>query len=103
LVERVYQAWLLQVDLPEGPYLYRSNIIVAKPGPNRTRVTMFNARVTVHHATGEAERRLLKDEAEFRLVLRHEFGLNISDDEVRQCIEVMERRGQHGAPHPFFA
>jgi N-hydroxyarylamine O-acetyltransferase len=86
---------------PDTPY--RSNIIVAKPGPNRTRITMFNARVTVRHATGEAERRLLKDEAEFRLVLRDEFGLNISDDEVRQCIEVMERRGQHGAPHPFFA
>lgn len=64
---------------------------------------MFNARVTVRHATGEADRRLLKDEAEFRSVLRDQFGLNMSDEEIRACIEVMERRGKKGAPHPFFA
>ena len=86
---------------PDAPY--QSNIIVAKPGPNRTRITMFNARVTVRHASGEAERRLVRDEAEFRSVLRDDFGLNISDDDVHQCIEVMERRGHQGAPHPFFA
>jgi N-hydroxyarylamine O-acetyltransferase len=86
---------------PEAPY--QSNIIAALPGPNRTRITMFNARVTVRHATGETERRLLKDEVEFRSVLRDEFGLNLSDDEVRTCISVMERKGVKGAPHPFFA
>jgi len=86
---------------PDAPY--RSNIIAAKPGPNRTRITMFNARLTVRHATGESERRLLKDEAEFKSVLRDEFGLNMSDDEIRTCISVMERKGEKGAPHPFFA
>ena len=86
---------------PDAPY--QSNIIVAKPGPNRTRITMFNARLTVRHATGEAERRLLKDEAEFRSVLRGEFGLNMSDDEIQTCISVMDRKGEKGAPHPFFA
>ncbi|WP_347951958.1 arylamine N-acetyltransferase [Bradyrhizobium sp. SSUT77] len=86
---------------PDAPY--QGNIIAAKPGPNRTRITMFNARLTVRHATGEAERRLLKDEAEFRSVLRGEFGLNMSDDEIRTCISVMERKGEKGAPHPFFA
>ena len=64
---------------------------------------MFNARLTLRQATGEAERRLLKDEAEFRSVLRNEFGLNISDGEIRTCISVMERKGAKGAPHPFFA
>ena len=64
---------------------------------------MFNSRLTVRHATGKSERRLLKDEAEFRSVLREEFGLNMSDDEVRTCMLVMERKGQKGAPHPFFA
>ena len=64
---------------------------------------MFNARLTVRHATGETERRLLKDEVEFRSALRDEFGLNISDDEVRTCISIMERKGEKGAPHPFFA
>lgn len=72
-------------------------------GPNRTRITIFNARLTVRHATGESERRLLKDEAEFRSVLRGDFGLNMSDDEIRTCISVMGRKGEKGAPHPFFA
>jgi len=86
---------------PDAPY--QNNIIAARPGPNRTRITMFNARVTVRHATGEAERRHLSDEAEFRSVLRDEFGLNMSDAEIRTCIDVMQRKGEKGAPHPFFA
>lgn len=86
---------------PDAPY--QSNIIVARPGPDRTRITMFNKRVTVRHATGEADRRYLKDEVEFRSVLRGEFGLNMTDEEIRTCIEVMERKGEEGAPHPFFA
>jgi hypothetical protein len=57
---------------------------------------MFNARVTVRHATGEAERRHLSDEAEFRLVLRDEFGLNMTDAEIRTCIDVMRRKGEKG-------
>lgn len=86
---------------PDAPY--QSNIIAAKPGPDRTRITMFNRRVTVRHATGEAERRQLNDEAEFRAVLRDEFGLNMTDDEIRTCMDIMEREGEKGAPHPFFA
>jgi len=86
---------------PDAPY--QGNIIVARPGANRTRLTMFNARVTVRHASGEAERRHLRDEDEFRQVLREEFGLNMSDDDIRTCIEVMQQKGEKGAPHPFFA
>lgn len=86
---------------PDAPY--QSNIIAACPGPSRTRITMFNRRVTVRHATGEADRRHLSDEAEFRAVLREEFGLNMTDAEIRTCIDVMERKGEKGAPHPFFA
>jgi N-hydroxyarylamine O-acetyltransferase len=86
---------------PDAPY--QGNIIAAIPGPNRTRITMFNARVTVRHASGEAERRILRSEDEYRGVLRGEFGLKMSDDEIRTCIAVMERKGAKGAPHPFFA
>ena len=64
---------------------------------------MFNRRVTVRHATGEADRRELNSEAEFRTVLRDEFRLKMTDDEIRSCIAVMERKGEKGAPHPFFA
>jgi N-hydroxyarylamine O-acetyltransferase len=86
---------------PDAPY--QGNIIAACPGPNRTRITMFNRRVTVRHATGEAERRQLESETDFRAVLRDEFGLNMTDEEIRTCIDVMERKGEKGAPHPFFA
>lgn len=86
---------------PDAPY--QSNIIAARPGPHRTRITMFNARVTVRHATGEAERRHLSDEAEFRSVLHDDFGLKMTDEEVRTCIDVMQSKGEKGAPHPFFA
>ena len=86
---------------PDAPYM--NNIIAAMPGPDRTRTTMFNTRVTVRRATGEADRRVLKDETEFRTVLRDEFGLKMFDEDIRACIEVMERHGEKGAPHPFFA
>jgi N-hydroxyarylamine O-acetyltransferase len=86
---------------PDAPY--QSNIIAARPGPDRTRITIFNRRVTVRHSTGEADRRHLSDEADFGNVLRDDFGLNMTDDEIRACIDVMERKGEKGAPHPFFA
>jgi hypothetical protein len=36
-------------------------------------------------------------------VLRDEFGLNMTDEEIRNCIDVMRRKGEKGAPHSFFA
>jgi N-hydroxyarylamine O-acetyltransferase len=45
----------------------------------------------------------LTDEVEFRSVLRDEFDLNMSDDQIQTCISVIEKRGEKGAPHPFFA
>jgi N-hydroxyarylamine O-acetyltransferase len=86
---------------PETPY--QSNIIVAKPGPNRTRITMYNARITVRDADGYAEKRWLATETEFRNVLRGEFGLNISNDDIDRCVAIMKARGTGDAPHPFFA
>ena len=64
---------------------------------------MFNRRATVRHATGQADRRQLNGEAEFRTVLRDEFGLNMTNEEIRTCIDVMDRKAEKGAPHPFFA
>jgi N-hydroxyarylamine O-acetyltransferase len=86
---------------PNAPY--HSNIIAARPGVNGTRLTMFNARVTVRHASGEVERRFLKDETEFRSVLKNEFGLNMSDEDIGTCMSVMEQKGEKGVPHPFLA
>jgi N-hydroxyarylamine O-acetyltransferase len=86
---------------PETPY--QNNIIVAKPGPNRTRITMYNARVTVRDADGQAKKRWLATQGEFRDILRGEFGLNISDEDIDRCIAVMKAKGTGDAPHPFFA
>jgi len=86
---------------PETPY--QANIIAAKPGPNRTRVTMYNARVTIRDSDGYAEKRWLGEESEFRDVLRDEFGLNISDEDVHRCVAVIKAKGTGDALHPFFA
>jgi len=86
---------------PETPY--QGNIIVARPGPNRTRITMYNARVTIRDATGRADKRWLQNDEEYHDVLRAEFGLNITDAEIDQCVAVMKTKGTGDAPHPFFA
>jgi len=86
---------------PDAPY--KSNIIAARPGAGRTRLTIFNRRFTVRHASGESERRMLETEADFHAVLRGDFGLDLSDEEISTCVRVMDERGARGAPHPFFA
>ena len=86
---------------PDTPY--QGNIIAARPGPNRTRITMYNARVTVRDADGSATKRWLTSEQEYCDVLQGEFGLNMTDGEIRQCIEIMKAKGTGDSPHPFFA
>jgi N-hydroxyarylamine O-acetyltransferase len=86
---------------PDSPY--RSNLIAARPGPNRTRVTLFNARLNVRHATGEVERRTISDEGEYADVLARTFGLTLSDADLAVALEKVARTGAQGAPHPFFA
>ena len=86
---------------PQSPYL--SNIIAARPGPGRTRLTLFNARFTVRHASGQAERRTLASVDDFRSVLAEQFGLALAEDDLQTALAHMEQRGARGAPHPFFA
>jgi N-hydroxyarylamine O-acetyltransferase len=86
---------------PDSPY--RANLIAARPGPNRTRMTLFNARLNVRHASGDVERRKLGDKAEYRMVLAETFGLELSDDELALALDIVAQKGAHGASHPFFA
>jgi N-hydroxyarylamine O-acetyltransferase len=86
---------------PQSPYL--SNIIAARPGPNRTRLTLFNARFNVRHTSGRVDRRTLQNENEYRSILADEFGLRLSDAELKAALTHVEQRGTRGPPHPFFA
>lgn len=86
---------------PQSPYL--NNLIAARPGPNRTRLTLFNSRFNVRYPSGEVDRRTIKGIDAFRDVLTTDFGLRLSELELETAIAHMEQRGARGAPHPFFA
>ena len=82
---------------------FANNLIAARPGPGRTRLTLFNERLVVRRATGEAERRVLRDAGEYRAALADLFGLTLSAAEVGTILDALERKGARGVPHPFFA
>jgi N-hydroxyarylamine O-acetyltransferase len=85
---------------PDSPF--RNNLIAARPGSNKTRITMFNDRVNIRHASGEVERRILSDVSEYCDVLSQTFGLELVGADVALAVETFERNGTRGA-HPFFA
>jgi len=82
---------------------FANNLIAARPGPGRTRLTLFNERLTVRHATGEAERRSLQEAGEYRAVLADVFGLVLTEVEVAAILDAIDRKGTRGGSHPFFA
>jgi N-hydroxyarylamine O-acetyltransferase len=86
---------------PQSPYL--NNMIAALPGPQGTRLTLFNARFNVRHASGSVERRILESKDEYRSVLRDQFGIALSEQDLQTALTNVERRGTRGPPHPFFA
>lgn len=85
---------------PSAPY--GSNIIVALPRPDRTRLTMFNERVNVRHADGGVERRVLADRDDYAKVLGEGFSLHLSDNELNTILAIRAQRGEMGSSHPFF-
>jgi N-hydroxyarylamine O-acetyltransferase len=86
---------------PQSPYL--NNMIAALPGPQGTRLTLFNARFNVRHASGDVERRTLETKDDYRSVLRDQFGIALSEQDLQTALANVERRGTRGPPHPFFA
>src|SRR5689334_25440751 len=86
---------------PLSPYL--NNMIAALPGPNGTRLTLFNARFNVRHPSGAVERRTLESPGEFRSVLRDQFRIALSENDLETALANVERRGTRGPPHPFVA
>jgi hypothetical protein len=49
------------------------------------------------------ERRTLQSQGEYRAVLREQFGIILSDGDLKAALANVEQRGMRGAPHPFFA
>ena len=86
---------------PDSPY--RSNLIAARPGPNKTRITMFNARLNLRYENGEVERRTLGEAAEYRTVLADMFGLTLSEADLGAALATVASRGTRGPLHLFFA
>ena len=64
---------------------------------------MFNARLTVRHASGETERRMLQSSTEYRDVLGETFGVELTEADLALALDTVARKGEKGAPHPFFA
>ena len=86
---------------PQSPYL--SNLIAARPGPNKTRLTLFNSRFNVRYPSGEVDRRTISGNQAFHDVITKDFGIRLSDFDLQTAVTNMERRGTSGALHPFFA
>jgi N-hydroxyarylamine O-acetyltransferase len=86
---------------PGSPFV--SNMIVARPGPDRTRRTLFNGRMTIRGPGNRVERASLDSEAAFRDALEGTFGLALSGADLTAAIEALDRKGTRNATHPFFA
>lgn len=82
---------------------FANNLIAVRPGPDGTRLTLFNDRLTVRHATGAVDRRFLQNAGEYRAALADVFGLELSEVEVTAILDAIERKGTRGGSHPFFA
>ena len=78
-------------------------MIAALPGPQGTRLTLFNGRFNVRQSAGAVERRILESKDDYRTVLRDQFGIALSDQELETALANVERRGTRRPSHPFFA
>lgn len=81
---------------------FRNNLIAARPGPDRSRLTLFNSRFTVRDGNGHCERRFLQSPEEFRLVLAERLGIELGADDLALALRLAEERGS-ATPLPSFA
>lgn len=86
---------------PDAPY--PTNMIAARPLPGGIRITLFNRRLKVRHPDGRSEFQMLDTADDFRTVLRDRFGIEMTQEDLRRIIGVMDEQGTRGSPHPFFA
>ena len=85
---------------PASPFV--SHLIVARPGADATRHTLFIGRITVRGPEGRVERFTLDREADFPEALRGRFGVTLTGDDLTEALAILDRKGTRGARHPFF-
>jgi N-hydroxyarylamine O-acetyltransferase len=86
---------------PGSPFV--NNLIVTRPGPQGTRSTLFNERVTVRRRGDPAERFRLDTEGDFQAAIETRFGLVLSGADLTAALAALDRKGTRGDTHPFFA
>jgi N-hydroxyarylamine O-acetyltransferase len=86
---------------PASPFV--SHLIVARPGPEGTRNTLFNGRVTVRRPGDRVDRFRLENESEFRATLDNTFGLTLPATDLTAALAALDRKGTRGVTHPFFS
>jgi len=85
---------------PASPFV--SHLIVARPGPEGIRNTLFNGRVTVRSPGNQVERFMLENEGDFPAALETRFGLALSGGDLAEVLGVLDQKGTRGTGHPFF-
>jgi N-hydroxyarylamine O-acetyltransferase len=78
--------------------LFVRNLIATRPAAGCRR-TLFNDKFTIRHCDGKAERRTLRDDAEFGEVLDRYFGIALPDPAE---IGIMAALARERAAHPDF-
>jgi N-hydroxyarylamine O-acetyltransferase len=85
---------------PMSPFV--SNFIVARPGLDGTRHTMFNGRITTRRRDAGMDRFMLEDDAAFPEALRTRFGLSLPGGDLAAALATLDQKGMRGVAHPFF-
>ncbi len=86
---------------PASPFV--SNMIVARPGPDGVRNTLFNGRLTVRRPPVSVARTMLDDPVTIAATLTEIFGLTLPAADLTAALETLDRKGTRGAAHPSFA
>jgi N-hydroxyarylamine O-acetyltransferase len=85
---------------PASPFV--GNLIVARPGPDGVRNTLFNGRVTIRRKDAPVERFRIEDDVGFQSEFGERFGIALTGAELTATLEALDRKGSRGATHPFF-
>jgi N-hydroxyarylamine O-acetyltransferase len=85
---------------PGSPFV--GHLIAARPGPEGTRYTFYNGRLSVRGPAAPAERRMIESVADLRTVMAETFGLALPEATAAAMHDALDRAGNRGTTSPFF-